>query len=163
MDFFNWEKFIRSVYLRKNINEIYPLISTAGGITKWFIGEAKYVSNDGIERKLDEFIQSRDSYVWKWYHKNFGLEGNVLEANGKDFVKFTFGDAGTVSIKLSEENSKTFFELTQEVYPDKPYYHQAHSHCYACWTFFLNNLKTVTEHNIDLRETESTNESLVNI
>ncbi len=159
---FNWDNFKRSIIVKSDIETCYQMIATSEGIVKWFIGEAIYNANSGNPRSIDEFIQKGDTYYWKWYHKELEITGKVLETNGKDLIKFTFGDAGTVSFKLINYKERVLVELKQEVYPGKTYDKFAHINCYVCWSFFLINLKSVVENGIDLREIEAEIDSLAN-
>ncbi len=159
---FNWESFKRVIIVKSDIVNCYKLFATSNGIIKWFIGEAGYKDAKGNLRSESELIQKGDSYYWKWYHKNLGITGSVLEANENDYIKFTFGDAGTVRFTLKNFKERVLVELEQEVYPGKTYDKFSHINCYACWSFFLINLKSVIENGIDLRETEAEFENLAN-
>jgi len=159
---FNWESFKRCIIVSSDIESVYELIATSEGITQWFIGEAIYRTAHGDVRKKNELIEKDDTYYWKWFHKDLELTGNVIDSNGRDFVKFTFGDAGTVSFSMKDYNDRVLIELIQEVYPGKTYDKFAHINCYVCWSFFLINLKSVVETEFDLRETEAGFDSLAN-
>ncbi|MOA18137.1 hypothetical protein D3C78_1384290 [compost metagenome] len=90
--------------------------------------------------------------MWFGYDDETIERGQVLEVNGKDFLKFTFGKAGVVSVELKQEEGETVVEITQSEIPtderSKVYYHLG---CSEGWTFYLANLKSVTEGGIDLR------------
>jgi len=61
-------------------------------IETWFLEKADYQSGE-IIRKPDESVQKGDQYTWKWNNWDFTEEGQILEANGKDLLSFTFGAA----------------------------------------------------------------------
>lgn len=159
---FSKTKFERSVLIDIPLDEAYHYAATADGITKWFIGKADYTAPDGTSRKGDELIQKGDSYDFDWLYKDFRVKGEVLEANSRDYVKFTFGDTATFDIKLSELDDRTLFTLTQESNPDNPMNEEGHINCYVCWTLFVLNLKSVAENGIDLREWDYDMDGLVN-
>jgi hypothetical protein len=144
------------------MEEAYRYAATADGISKWFIGKADYYTPDGTRRAGNELIQKGDSYEWDWLYKELGLKGEVLDVNGRDYVKFTFGDTAIFNIKLSEVDDRVLFTLTQESNPDNPMAEEAHINCYVCWTLFVLNLKSVAENGIDLREWNYDMDGLVN-
>ena len=95
-------------------------------------------------------------------YKELGLKGEVLEANGRDHVKFSFGETATFNIRLSEKDDRVLFTLTQVSNPENPMEEEAHINCYVCWTLFILNLKSVAENGIDLREWDYDMDGLVN-
>ncbi len=159
---FNMERFHHSIYLDKPVNEVYKMAATAGGLSKWFMGDVKYSAPDGTERKENDLIQQGDSYKWHWLAKNLSLEGNVLEAQKNNLAAFTFGSLFTVTITLKEDKGRTLFTLTHQYAKGAAKNDFAYINCCVCWAFFITNLKSVLEHGIDLRETEIDNEALVN-
>ena len=76
----------------------------------------------------------------------------ILEANGQDFLKFSFTGDCIVSVQFSTRNGLTIIELEQtdipqESDPTKNLLVQ----CQIGWTFYLANLKSVMEGGKDLR------------
>jgi uncharacterized protein YndB with AHSA1/START domain len=159
---FSMTAFERGVLLDIPMDEAYKYAVTAEGIAKWFIGKAEYTAPDGHIRSGDELIQRGDKFNWDWVYKELSLEGDVLDANGKDYVKFTFGKTASVNIKLSEVDGRVLFNLTQESKPDNPMEEFSHINCYVCWTLFVLNLKSVAENGADLREWDYDMHGLVN-
>jgi hypothetical protein len=95
-----------------------------------------------------------DTFAWYWhgYHNDVLQKGSVLEANGKDRIKFTFTANTTVTVSLSTNHGLTIIELVQENIPqesdpEKNLLVKAQ----ASWTFYLANLKSVMEGGKDLR------------
>lgn len=158
---FNKNFFIRKICINKSIEKVYNLIATAGGLSKWFIDKAEFLNNDFI-RKEPEFPLPGDKYKIYWLYKDYSSDGEVIEVQKNNVFKFTFGDAGIVTISLTEEGSKTLVELKQENYPGKEYDHDSYVNCYACWTFYLANLKSVLEKNYDMRDRDYYTEGFVN-
>ncbi len=142
-----------------DIRSLYEAWATTEGIEKWFLRKAEFYTVPRRTREPEEFIMKEDTYEWNWH--GFGDDANekgrILEANGTDFIKFTFSGGSTVSVSLYSRNGVSIVELTQENIPvesdpSKSLYVQ----CQVGWTFYLANLKSVLEGGVDLR-----NKSLV--
>jgi uncharacterized protein YndB with AHSA1/START domain len=159
---FNMQSFSHSVYLDKPVEKVFDYIAKCDGLSKWFIGVASYVSPEGTEREHDDYVQREDIYEWKWLKKNFSTKGEVLDVQKNELFGFTFGSLFNVTIVLKKDKGRTLFTLTQKYNADTIKDDFAHINCCVCWVFFITNLKSVIENGIDLRETLSNNEELVN-
>ncbi len=81
----------------------------------------------------------------------FTEKGQILEANGKDLISFTFGSGGIVTVRLKEVKGNTEVELIQSDIPtDEKSKMEIYVGCITGWTFWLTNLKAYVEHNITL-------------
>jgi hypothetical protein len=106
---------------------------------------------DSRQRQAEEFVQKGDTFLWKWNNWDFTEKGQILKANGKDLISFTFGSGGIVTIKLNEFPNGTEIELTQKDIPtDDNSKMEIFVGCITGWTFWLTNLKAYLEHNITL-------------
>lgn len=160
---FNWKKFVRSVYLPVSPTEAYKLAATPEGITKWFIGKALYTSPGGLVRKYNEPAKTGDTYEWDWGYKDFKVTGKVLDTEENKNFAVTFGKSYRVEIIIEDAGAnRTLFKLVQEQMEGEEQDVFNYINCYGCWTFFLNNLRSVTEGGIDLREREFNLDELVN-
>ncbi len=159
---FNMQHFHHSIYLNKPVNEIYKLIGTATGLTKWFMGETVYESPEGEKRKFDDYVHKGDEFQWQWLEKDLSITGHILEAEINSRLKFTFGSSFMVTITLQEDSGRTLFNLTQQYHENIEPNDFAHINCCVCWAFFITNLKSVAEFDNDLRETEIHSDELVN-
>lgn len=153
MDHFDWNKLSRTIYLNEDFSRVYQMIGTPAGLTEWFLGRTEFTNGNGYTRLPNELVQTGDEYLWEWLAVELELKGKMEEVDGKSMVRFTFGKAGVVTISLTRKNERTRLELSQVGHPDQEYDRKAQANCFACWTFFLTNLKSVVEHGIDLRET----------
>jgi uncharacterized protein YndB with AHSA1/START domain len=149
-----WTSFKVTGDYNTDIRSLYEAWATATGIEKWFLSKANYYTVPLRLREPDEFILKEDTYEWYWfgYDDNNVEEGQILEANGTDFVKFTFSGGSTVSISIYSRNGVSIVELLQENIPiendpSKSLFVQ----CQVGWTFYLANLKSVLEGGKDLR------------
>lgn len=78
-------------------------------------------------------------------------KGEILEANGKDSIAFTFGSGGNVHIRLKPMSSNTEITLVQNEIPtDENSKMNIYVGCITGWTFWLTNLKAYLEYGITL-------------
>jgi hypothetical protein len=137
-----------------DIRSLYEAWATTEGLEKWFLRKADFFTVPGRLREPEEFIMKEDTYEWYWhgYSDDSFEKGQILEANGTDFLKFTFSGGSIVSVSMESRNGITLVELTQgnipeESDPSKNLFVQ----CQIGWTFYMANLKSVIEGGIDLR------------
>lgn len=159
---FSLAEFHHSIYLDAAVDTVYNTIASGTGICKWFMGTAVYQDKKSNERSQNENAQKGDTFRWHWLEKDLSITGTVLEAIVNKNFFFTFGSLFQVSITLSEHNGRVKLTLMQHYSPGAEHNDFAHINCCNCWVFFLTNLKSVIEHNTDLRETLETDETLIN-
>ncbi|WP_298544172.1 SRPBCC domain-containing protein [uncultured Aquimarina sp.] len=165
-----WNSFTKKIYIRTSAKKLYDLWATTKGITSWFLRDAEYISLAGEKRTPTEHFQKGDSYTWYWHNWDDKEEGEILEANGQDYIELLFGGS-KVSVLLEEKNDITLIVLTQfEIPEDDESKLKLHHGCSNGWTFWLTNLKAYAEHGIllnekeiDLREYELAEYQFVNI
>ncbi|ADR21253.1 hypothetical protein MATR_11180 [Marivirga tractuosa] len=149
----NWNTFSMRIVIDHAVKTVYECWATQDQIEKWFLEEASYYQGSE-KRKPEELVQKGDRFNWKWNNWNFTEKGEVLEANGKDFISFTFGSGGKVNVKLTEINGMTEVTLTQSDIPnDEKSKMEIYVGCSTGWTFWLTNLKAFLEHGITLHAT----------
>lgn len=165
MENYRWSKFIKRITVKAEPAEIYKAWATPAGLEKWFLRKAAFTTDDGGICEKESYIQKDDTYEWLWHgYPDFTLEkGKILEANGKDFLQFTFTGGCIVSISVKAEEDEIIVELTQENIPDdKNPKTNLYVACGEGWTFYLTNLKSVLEGGIDLRNKNADIKSVVN-
>ena len=150
----NWSTFTLTGNYTAPVSEIYRVWATQKGIEKWFLRKAVFLTPEGARLADDAYIQAGDTYEWFWhgFDDTVAETGHILEANGKDFLRFTFTAGCIVTIRIYTRESETLVELTQseipqESDPAKNLYVQ----CSHGWLFYLTNLKSYLEGGIDLR------------
>jgi len=132
-------------------------------LEKWFLSKARFRSKEGKEISLSENITSNCTYEWNWFAQNSHEEGIVKEANGTDFLEFTFAGNCTVKVQLSRIKDQTLVELSQiEIPLDDASKENIRLGCAFGWTFYLLNLKSVLEGGIDLRNKDNELKGVVN-
>ena len=146
----NWNTFRKRILIRKPIEDVYRCWSTKSQIETWFLEKADFKSSDG-QRKPDEMAQKGDKFDWKWNNWDFTEKGEILKANGKDSISFTFGSGGNVHISLKLTDSSTEITLIQDEIPtDEKSKMDIFVGCITGWTFWLTNLKAYLEYGITL-------------
>ena len=149
----NWTSFKKMIYIKGNIEDLYALWATPKGVCSWFLSEAFHIrGSQSLE--LNEFAKSGDTFEWKWHNWDGKETGEIVEANNKDYIAFTFAD-GLVSIRLKKEKDSILVVLEQsEISTDEKSKMEIYNGCSNGWAFWLTNLKAYVEHGILLNETE---------
>lgn len=149
-----WSKFKVTADVDTDVRSMYEVWATSEGLETWFLRKADFFAIAGRQREPQEFIKKEDTYTWHWHGFDDSIveNGQVLEANGADFIKFTFTGGSIVSVSITAKLGVVIVELVQEnipeeADPEKNLYVQ----CQLGWTFYLANLKSVLEGGKDLR------------
>lgn len=154
MNTLQWHSFEKKIYIRSSVDKIYKLWASQDGITSWFLQRADFKCLNGKPRDANELIQPGDSYTWFWHNWDGKADGEIIQANGKDFIEFSF-EGSMVSILLEAQNNVVIITLKQfEIPEDDDSKLKIHFGCSNGWTFWLTNLKAFVEHGILLNETE---------
>ena len=151
---YDWSRFTVRINVNAPVDKLYQGWVTREGIEYWFLRFSEYKKPDGTLRGNKEAVEKADTYKWRWYGYPDSVteEGTVLEVNGKNFFKFSFGKAGTCSVTIKQEQGETIVEMVQENIPtDEQSMHYYHVGCKTGWTFHFANMKSIFEGGIDLR------------
>lgn len=151
----SFDSFTKKIYIKVPIDKLYWCWGTTEGISSWFLHKAEYKTIEGKTRESKQNIQKGDNYIWKWYNWDGQEKGKILQANGKDFLEFSFAEVSKVSITLKNEGKAVLLTLKQyEIPTDDENKLNIHYGCSNGWAFWLANLKAYLEHGILLNETE---------
>jgi uncharacterized protein YndB with AHSA1/START domain len=154
MSAYDWSRFTVRININAPVDKLYRAWATRSGIEYWFLRWSEYKNTDGSVKGAGEYVNKGDSYSWRWhgYPDSVTEEGKILEANGKDFFKFSFGKAGNCAVTIKQESGETIVELVQDQVPtDEKGMEYYHVGCKTGWTFHLANMKSIFEGGIDLR------------
>lgn len=163
MENFDWTKFTRKIAVKSSITKLYDAWTKSSEIERWFLSEASFFDKEGKKIDSDNSAEKDSSYEWKWFLYDDIEKGTITEANGKDFVQFTFARNCLVDIKLTEESGYTIVELTQKNIPtDENSKRNIRLGCHTGWSFYLVNLKSVYEGGLDLRNKDENMLPMVN-
>jgi uncharacterized protein YndB with AHSA1/START domain len=157
----DWSRFSQSIKIKAPLKTVYDSWTTRKGLERWFLRMAAFTTQDGVLSKDDEAAAMGGTYHWRWHGHPDNVEerGTVLEANGRDRLKFVFGKAGIVTVNLSEQNGLTQMEIVQEDIPtDEHGRFEYHVGCSSGWTFYRANMKAVLEGGVDIRNIGNNNE-----
>lgn len=150
-----FDSFTKKIHIKASMEKLYWAWSTREGITSWFLSNARYTAKNGTDRTLSEPIQAGDSYTWEWHNWDGREKGDVVQANGTDFLEISFADNCKVSIHLEDKGTAVLLSLKQYGIPtDEESKLNIHYGCSNGWTFWLVNLKAYLEHGLLLHETE---------
>ena len=162
---FDWSRFSVRVNINAPLEKLYHAWTSQQGIEHWFLRMSEYRTPDGRLRKQNEEVEKGDTYKWRWhgYPDSVTEEGAVLDLNGKDLFKFSFGKAGICTVKVYKEKDQSIVELTQDGIPvdekSREYYHVG---CKTGWTFHLANMKSIFEGGLDLRNKDENLKDVLN-
>ncbi|PTQ96875.1 hypothetical protein C8P68_104368 [Mucilaginibacter yixingensis] len=152
-----WTQFKITADLNIPVRAAYEAWTTSGGLESWFLREADFFTSAGRKRAPGEFVAKTDRYEWRWHGwpDDVKEHGQILEANGKDFIKFSFSGGSVVSVYINKRNDLTMIDLVQESIPfEKDPSKSLFVGCQNAWVFYLANLKSIYQGGIDLRNKE---------
>lgn len=160
---FDWSSFTVRVNVSAPGKSLYDAWATRDGMEHWFLRVSEYKAATGSLRAGRERAEKGDHYRWLWHGwpDDTVEHGTILDCNGLDMFRFSFGKAGNCTVSIKKEEGETIVELKQEDIPtDETGRHYWHVGCKGGWTFYLANLKSLYEGGIDLR---NKNERLTNM
>jgi uncharacterized protein YndB with AHSA1/START domain len=147
-----WDKFRLEIFIGRPVEETFCAWSSASGIKKWFRKDVR-VQRNGAEVSDPVTFRPGDEILWADYPGQDLASSRILEVRENALIKQTF-DSKTIVLtnEFQTADAGTQLVLTQENMPtDSEAMAAWHLSCYAGWTYFLTNLKSVLEHGVDLR------------
>jgi uncharacterized protein YndB with AHSA1/START domain len=166
MSTINWDQFTVRIDVNASVEKLYAAWATRAGIENWFLRLSEYKTIGGKLRVHDELVQKGDSYTWMWYGWSDETveHGTILDCNGKDFFRFSFGKAGNCTVRIYKEKEETIVEILQEDIPDdETGKHTWHVGCKTGWTYYFANLKSYCQFGIDFRNKKEGVGQLLNL
>ncbi|MBT8296656.1 MAG: SRPBCC domain-containing protein [Gramella sp.] len=154
----DWSSFTVNLPLDQTRDKIIHAWKCQEELEKWFLKLAEFKTPKGEIRKRAEEFQPNDNYRWQWFGWPESTEehGEILKPKNDEFLRFIFGKAGTVSVKIVQENEQSILRLTQEDIPqDEHSKMNFYVGCKTGWTFYLLNLKSMLQDGPDLRNKRS--------
>lgn len=150
----NWSSFRKRIMISRPVEDVYAAWAIPEKLATWFLEKAVYTDSNLQPRKPNEPVRKGDRYTWKWNNWNAEEQGEIMEANGKDRLTFSFGLGGDVYLTLKESDGKTEVILVQDgIGTDEKSKKNYYVGCSTGWSFWLANLKAWMEHGITLHAT----------
>jgi len=165
MNEYNWNQFTKRITINASTQDIYNSWATQAGLESWFLRKAEFTDRNKKVRERNATVQPGDTYEWTWfgYPDTVHEHHTILEANGKDYIKFRFSGGCIVTVTIKKENNEMICELTQDMIPaDENKRQMFYIECSKGWTFYMTNLKSILEGGIDLRNKNEAIESVIN-
>jgi uncharacterized protein YndB with AHSA1/START domain len=162
---YDWSRFSQRIPINASTDAVYNAWASQKGLESWFLREANFVNNEGVQKAKNDLLRPGDKYEWRWHGwpDDVQEKGTILSANHKDELSFSFGDAGNVKVQVLVEKGVTICQLEQYDIPTDErgmtYYHLG---CTKGWLFYLTNLKSILEGGIDLRNKDVELKDVVN-
>lgn len=113
---FDWTTFTRTIAIKATLSDIYNAWTTSSEIEKWFLSKAIFTNLNETPIPKDKPIKKGFAYEWSWYLYETTEHGKITEANGKDFIQFTFAGNCLVDITLSSQDDYVIVQLTQKIF-----------------------------------------------
>jgi uncharacterized protein YndB with AHSA1/START domain len=152
MENFNWTAFTKRIAIKAPMKQLYEAWATVSGIERWFLSNAEFTGADGHPIPRTSLITAGSHYSWRWFLYDMTESGKITEANGTDFLQFTFAGECLVDVQLKQVDEYVLVELTQHNIPtDDRSKREIRIGCATGWAFYLVNLKSVYEGGLDLR------------
>jgi len=156
MKTYDWTSFTRKIAVKASLTEIYDAWTKAEEIEKWFLSKAVFFDEKSNPINPETNLQKGGTYQWNWYLYEGTEYGEIIEANGKNFIQFKFAGECLVDIELSEHKESVIVKLTQKNIPtDEESKRSIRLGCDFGWFFYMLNLKSVYEGGLDLRNKDS--------
>jgi hypothetical protein len=162
---YDWSRFTVRINVNVAGKTLYDAWATRAGMEYWFLRLSEYKKPDGSLRGNKEQVENGDGYKWLWHGwpDDTVEHGTILDCNGIDFIKFSFGKAGNCAVTIKKEEGEAIVELIQDNIPEddrgKQYWHLG---CKTGWTFYLANMKSLYEGGIDLRNRNERLQQVIN-
>ncbi|NAS11891.1 SRPBCC family protein [Poritiphilus flavus] len=155
MEKLSFDSFTKKIYIKTSMEKMYWCWGTSEGICSWFLRKADYLTSEGKLRDSKEFIKAGDTYIWEWHNWDGQEKGQVIQANGKNYIEISFAEVSKVAISLEDHGKAVLLSLRQyEIPTDEESKLNIHYGCSNGWSFWMANLKAYLEHGILLNETE---------
>lgn len=160
---FDWTTFTKKIAIKSKLSDIYDAWTQPSEIEKWFLSNAVFTNAEGRSISRLQHIEKGFAYEWNWYLYDITERGKITEANGENFIQFTFAGNCLVDIRLSVQEDHVVVQLTQKNIPtDDTSKKRIRLGCESGWSFFLVNLKSVYEGGIDLRNKNTELKGMLN-
>lgn len=152
----DWSYFYTRVNIKATPEEIMDRFVIPEKLESWFLSEADFFPQGkaGEKRNKSERIEVGDTYEWRWkgYDKTVVEKGLILEIAYPTLLRFIFNKDNQVTLKVLPYKDQQILELKQEnILTDDESKMNFYVGCSTGWMYYFNNLKSILEGGIDLR------------
>ncbi|WP_316839481.1 SRPBCC domain-containing protein [Pedobacter gandavensis] len=163
MNNFDWTSFTKTIAIKAPLAEIYNAWTQAEELEKWFLKQVVFRDDEDTLIAREQNINAGTAYTWVWHLYDDVMPGQIKQANGKDFLQFSFEGACLVDVNLKAQSGYTIVELRQHNIPtDEQSKQFIRLGCASGWAFYLLNLKSVYEGGLDLRNKDEQLKPMIN-
>lgn len=149
---YSWTSFTLTIAVKNNLATLYNAWTQQAAIEKWFLKSCKFYNDQNMQLGAEQNIEAGCHYQWTWFLYDEVEKGNISQANGIDFLQFSFAGNCLVDVQLKEIDQHIMVTLTQHNIPtDEQSKFRIRMGCLEGWTFYLTNLKCYFETGHDLR------------
>ncbi|MEX2244528.1 MAG: SRPBCC domain-containing protein [Fimbriimonadaceae bacterium] len=141
--------FILKIWIKRDAEAIQRFWTRSDDLVRWFLASAKYFDASGAEVSI---AVPGGTYEWRW------IEGTTDRSSVKavEHGRIVLGwmhDKGEIELTFTQSSGETMVELKQTIETGSVEDRLSDQiGCQLGWTFFLANLKSVSEGGLDLRE-----------
>lgn len=163
MENFDWTSFTKTIAVKATLKDLYNAWTRAEELEKWFLEQVIFTDDHGIVIGREMNVAAGCSYSWFWYLYKEPMRGMIKEANGRDFLQFSFEGECLVDVNLRADGAYTIVELRHYNIPVDDHSKQfIRLGCASGWAFYLVNLKSVYEYGSDLRNKDKNLKPMIN-
>jgi uncharacterized protein YndB with AHSA1/START domain len=157
-----WKRILWRIHVNVPMEAAYTALSTAKGLSGWMPMEAALTDAGGEPLPPGTAGSPGDHFRFSW-HIGHSEEGEFLEANGVDSVRFSFGQNTEVALSLEETDDGSVVVTMEQTHDRGDEMNLKMKMNYgAGWAFYLANLKSVLEGGLDLRDFSHDTEHMIN-
>jgi len=151
---FDWSQFTLNISARAEMQSAYNAFAIPSALEQWLVRRAQVSIAYAILKGRNDFVEEGDCYEWIAEEDGRAnvMRGEILEANGKNFLRFTLNENYILTITVRKENGRSCIELFfKNISVNEELLITNYMKCLKEWTFHLANLKSFLEGGIDLR------------
>ncbi len=155
-------RILQRIHIEAPMEAVYTAWTTSKGLMGWITMDVVLMDADGVELPSDRPGLPGDRLHFAW-HTGVTEDSQVVEANGIDRVRMTFGDDIAVTVTLEDAGDSTLMELVQENGKSPEENLDIMLGYGPGWAFYITNLKSVLEGGLDLRDFSHETKGLLNV
>ena len=113
---FDWSRFVVRINIDAPAQKLYSSWATSEGMEFWFLRLCEYTTKGGKLLAQPDAANQGDRYKFLWHGwPDETVEfGEILEANGTDRFKFSFGKAGHCTVRILSSGKEHILRIPVE-------------------------------------------------